>query len=237
MNRTSFLYAWQLAARGVGLGEDTARTSELGLLRACQLFADDYPAHHRRIALQALADECASECGEQKPSGTDPQERALRHGEHRGLYRLPANGSRLAFLDQWLKTAQTELSPCEQLTIFLVRAFRTAPGLPWDEPALGLLQEPSTRTAAQRFVRLAWQANDRALKDRPGVDLYSISKTRILDLLAERWDVPPDELELAALDRNFTSVEEAVTAARPFYLFARFNRTAARLRMGIPSTP
>ena len=228
VHRTTFLYAWQLAARGVGLGQDTSRGSELSLLRACQLFSAGYAAHHRRITLRVLSTLCTRECAEHEPGGTDADQ-ALRHGEHRGLYRLPPDRQRLGFLDQWLTPAEMTLPLSEQLTTFLVRACRTMLRLPWDELALELLADPAVRTAAEQFVRLAWQVNDRSFESRPDLSVDGISKEKVVDLLAECWNIPTGTVEFAAMDRGFASADHAVTAARPFYLFARYNKAAARL--------
>lgn len=230
-HRTAFLYAWQLAARTTGSDDGASQTSTLDLLRACQLFADDYPDHHRDMTLRTLASLCAAECGEQTGPGTDA-ERALLHGEHHGLYRLPARRERLPFLNLWVTPAEARLPLSDQLAIALVRSCRTTLRLPWEEIALSLLEEPFVRDAARRLVRLAEEVNNRALRDRPDLAIDAIPRARIEDLLAEHWRASPDTLELAALDRGFVSLDNAVSAARPFYLFARYNDTAGLLRVG-----
>ncbi|MFF7987866.1 TfuA-like protein [Streptomyces sp. NPDC007901] len=233
VHRTSFLYTWQLVARKADAGQDISRSGGLGLLRACQLFADDYPVYHRNMVLSTLARQCARECQENESQGTDA-ERALRHGEHRGLYRLPADRERLGFLDQWLTPAEARLPLPEQLTAFLVRSCSTTLLLPWEEMALDLLTERSMLTSAQQFVSLAWEVNDRVLADRPDLSLDTLVPTKIRDLLAERWKLSSTDLGVAALDRGFTSIDHAITAARPFYLFARYNQGTARLRLASP---
>ncbi|WP_198679170.1 TfuA-like protein [Thermomonospora amylolytica] len=142
---------------------------------------------------------------------------------------------RLPFLNLWVTPAEAGLPLADQLAIALVRSCRTTLRLPWEEIALSLLEEPSVRDAARRFVRLAEEVNDRALRDRPDLAIDAIPRARIEDLLAEHWRASPDALELAALDRDFVSLDNEVSAARPFYLFARYNDTAGLLRMAPPA--
>lgn len=267
VHRTSFLYSWQLVARTVGAdsndpaeagategrsagGRNVGSVGALDLLRACQLFAADYPEYHRTMALRTLVSRCAAECGRSAAStGSDPSRwtgtntdttvdmdadavRALRHGEHHGLYRLPARRERLPFLHLWLTPDETELSLTEQLTTALVRSCRITLRLPWEEIAVEHLSA-SVVPEAVRLVRLAEQVNDRALRDRPDVAIAAIPRARVVDLLADTWSTPPDMLELAAFDRGFVSLDNAVSAARPFYLLARYNDVADQLRVTI----
>jgi hypothetical protein len=154
LNRTSFLYLWQLAAAGLGYG-DSPHLGDLGALRACQLFADEYPQLHRELVFDALAAECAAECGTD-PAVADAREAALRHGEHRGCYRLPADPDRLGFLAQWLtETERATLPPSEQLAVFLVRSFRVNPGLTWEARSVEQVRERSSWPAARRVVSSA----------------------------------------------------------------------------------
>ena len=164
VHRTSFLYAWQTAA----LGGDPA---DLGILRACQLFADDYPGFHRRLVLRTIADECRRECG---PQRGDPQEVALWHGEHRGFYRV----RNPEFVAPWLTPAERATpSARDRLTAFLVRGFRVSPALMWDELAIEVLRGTPVWSQARRLVRLAREVNDRVLGRRPGLDLAGCPST------------------------------------------------------------
>lgn len=231
VHRTSPLYSWELAARGIG----TEHGGALALLRACQLFSVDFPTRYRDTVLHVLRDDCVRHCDAEAPHENDTQQ-ALRHGAHRGLYCLPAARERLDFLPRWLTAAETGLSLSEQLTAFLVRSCRTAVLIPWDEILLELLREPAVLEPARQFVDSAREINNRSLKDRPHLRLDALPSAKILDLLIERWKVPVDEVDLAALDRGFTSVDTAVAAARPLYLFARYNEEASQLRLACSNT-
>ncbi|MGW5333840.1 TfuA-like protein [Streptomyces bauhiniae] len=233
VHRTSLLCAWQLAARG---SATDGRPKRMGLveLRACKLFAPDFPARYRELVLRGYAEDCARECGE-SPAGTDA-ERAVRHGAHRGLYRLPADRARLGFLDQWLTPAEARLPLTDQLAAFLVRSCRDTLVLPWDERALDGFAERTMLASADRFVRLAREVNRLTLEGRPDLGLDSLSEDRVRRQLAARWSVPRPELGVAALDRGFSSLDSAVAAARFFYLFVRYNERAAHWSPDDPSS-
>ncbi|MFE3170322.1 TfuA-like protein [Amycolatopsis sp. NPDC059090] len=236
VNRTSFLYLWQTAALGLEIG-DSPHQGDLGALRACQLFAADYPEFHRKVIFRALAAKCAGECGTEP--GDDDAEVALRHGEHRGLYRLPAEPERLGFLAaQWLTPAEQEtLAPAERLRTFLVRSFRVNPGLTWEELPLRELREKPSWEDARRLVRLAWEVNDRVFAEGQDRDVNDLAHEKILDLFAGRWGVARAELELAAMDRGLESLDSLVMAGRAFYLLARYNPDLVRLAVEAAEAP
>ncbi|MET9388106.1 hypothetical protein ABZY09_45800 [Streptomyces sp. NPDC002928] len=120
------------------------------------------------------------------------------------------------------------MSLSDQLTAFLVRSCRDTVLLPWDEMALDELVESPLPASASQLVRLAREANSRAMGDRTDLSLTTLRADRIRELLAVRWGVGTDHLDLAARDRGFSSPESAVASARPFYLLARYNERATR---------
>lgn len=222
VNRTSFLHLWQVGASGLGIG-DSSHQGDLGVLRACQLFAPGYPRLHREMVFEVLATACAEECGAGAPD-TGLAETAVRHGEHRGLYRLPADPARLGFLEQWVtRTERDTLTPPERLATFLVRSFRVRPGLTRDELAIQRLRDRPFWTEARRVVELAWEVNDRVFAEHQHRDLNDLAPEKILGLFAGLWGVTRDDLELAAMDRGLDSLDSLTMAGRAFYLLARYN--------------
>ncbi|MFC3450590.1 TfuA-like protein [Amycolatopsis speibonae] len=235
VNRTSFLCSWQIAASGLDIG-DSPRHGHLGALRACQLFADDYPRFHRELILRALKTACAKECGANSPAADDEdlEQIALRHGEHRGLYRLPADPSRLEFLTQWsTRTERDTLLLPDQLVTFLVRSFRVHPGLTWDELAIRHLRHQPPWQDARHLVQLAWDVNDRVFEENWEHDINDLSSERILDWFSRRWEIPSAELELAAMDRGIESLDSLTMAGRAFYLLARYNPDFVHLDLDV----
>lgn len=233
VNRTSFLYLWQTAASGLDIG-DSPHHGHLGALRACQLFADEYPRFHRQVVLRALAAACAEECGPIPPAADDAAlaDIALRHGEHRGLYRLPADPVRLGFLAQWLTgTERDTLTPNEQLITFLVRSFRVNPGLTWEELSIQRLRDQPCWKDARHIVQLAWEVNDRVFTEHQERHVNDLSAEKILGLIAQRWGVTRADLELAAMDRGLESSDSVTMAARAFHLLARYNPDLVQLEI------
>lgn len=238
VNRTSFLYLWQTAASGLTIG-DSPHHGHLATLRACQLFADEYPRFHRKLVLRVLAMACAQECGPIPLAAEDATlaHIALRHGEHRGLYRLPADPARLGFLASWLTDAErATLAPTEQLITFLVRSFRVNPGLTWEELSIRQLRDRPSWPDARRIVQLAWEVNDRVFTEHQEHHVNDLSAEKILDLFAQRWGVARADLELAAMDRGLESSDSLTMAARAFYLLARYNPDLVRLEIDAADT-
>jgi hypothetical protein len=91
-----------------------------------------------------------------------------------------------------------------------------------------LLDEAPVSDTAGRLLRHAQEVNDRVRRTRPDLRLDALPRDGVLKLLSALWHTSAPDLELTAMDRGFTSIDHAVTAARPFYLFARFNETTAR---------
>jgi len=227
LNRTSFLYLWETAAAGLEIG-DSPHHGHLAALRACQLFADSYPAFHRATVLDTLAAACAEECG------TDPTvpatETALRHGEHRGLYRRSAP---LEFLAHWLTPAELATLPRdEQITRFLVRSFRVNPGVTWEARSMQQLRTQPCWPAAQQIVKLAWTVNDQVFAANAERDVNDLSPDKILALYAARWGVARADLEAAVLDRGLESLDGLAMAGRAFYLLASYNPDRVALDLG-----
>ncbi|WP_052423413.1 TfuA-like protein [Nonomuraea candida] len=227
VNRTSFLHAWQMAAWGRGISADE-READLAALHVCQLFMDDYPRFHRDLVFGALAAECQEECGATIGCTlTDREEIALRHGEHRGLYRLPPDRDRLGFLTHWLTDQERNvLSSSDQLIVFLARGFRLAPGIAPDEFALRSLRGQPVWARARHVVRLAWELNDRIVGVDESRDPIRLPRRKVLEVLAEWYGADQHELDFVAMDRGLESAADLADAGRAFYMLAKYNRGA-----------
>ncbi|SDD31385.1 TfuA-like protein [Glycomyces harbinensis] len=229
---TGFLHRWRLGARSIDTADGPV--AEMSVLRACQLFAADYPSFQRELVFGALARECAEACG---PVATSPIDAALAHSQHRGV--VPDLGALepgdLDFLDPWLTPAERTASPVrDRVAAFLVRSFNIAPGIPADGLALdGLRSRPAVSDAA-RIVNAAAQMNEQVRRRQDDFDIHSLSADRILAYLAERWDAEPRDLEAHAQDRGMATLDVVVAAARPYYLLAKYNPGLVDLRMEAP---
>lgn len=229
---TVFLHRWRLGARSLDTADGPV--AEMSVLRTCQLFASDYPAFHRELALDSLVRECAQTCGRRE--ATDLLDAALAHAQHRDvipdLRSLEPGG--LDFLNPWLTPAErTTGSVQDRLAAFLARSFQIAPGIPPDGLALDRLRFQPVASAAARIVSAAAQMNEQARHLQDDFDIHSLSADRILSYLAGRWRAEPQDLELHALDRGIASLDVLVAAARPYYLLAKYNPDLVDLRVEV----
>ncbi|GAA1681270.1 hypothetical protein GCM10009830_30530 [Glycomyces endophyticus] len=230
---TGFLHRWRLGARSIETADGPV--AEMSVLRACQLFADDYPSFHRELTFDALTRECAETCD--RPEAAGALDAALAHARHRGI--VPDLGAmepgELDFLDPWLTPAERDGAPVrDRLAAFVARGFQVAPGIPADGLALDRLRSRPVAAEAARIVTTAARANEEARQRQDDFDIHSLSADRILSYLAGRWRVEPRNLALHALDRGLASLDVLIAAARPYYLLAKYNPGLVELTMGAP---
>jgi hypothetical protein len=233
VNRTLFLYAWQLEAEG---SNDKLGTgiSDLAALRACQLLATDYPAFFNALVLRWLVDDCVAAGHREADVSRDADsllEAAIAHGVHVGLYAFSDGDRAPDFLGQWVSPSERALPPRQQIGRFLVRSFRIAPAITWDELPLLALRANSVLATGRQIALLARDVNAQTAHSKPDFDIDILSADRIEQFFAQRWGVAREDLELAALDRGFESIASMIAAARPLYLLARYNSERLDLRM------
>ncbi len=233
--RTVHLDSWQQLAQGTRTAEGWV--GDQAALRVCQLFAQDYPAFHRDLVFGWLADECARGCvGDASAvvSQEPTQATLLAHAVHRGVLPQPADwAAALGHLTAWFTPAESrELPVPDRLALLLVRSFRLAPARSADPVATERLRGTPAWQAAQRLVLAARAVNEQTTARQPGFDVHQLSRERILDYFTERWNAAPDDLELHAADRGFTTLDHLVAAARPCYLLGRYNPELTGLRIG-----
>ncbi|GAA4006037.1 hypothetical protein GCM10022247_29720 [Allokutzneria multivorans] len=229
LSRTLFVHWWELENRGEVEASTSTWVSDLAALRVCQLLAGDYPALHRELVLDRLAEDCRREC-RLPQAGRSSEAVAVDHGEHRGVYRIDS-ATQEVFLDDWLTEAERGLAPREQLALFLVRGFRVAPSLPWDELALKALRGTPAFARARQLAAYASGVNAKLAQRDHSFHVDRIAEKRISEDTARRWGVPLSNLELAALERGFGSIGDALASARHVHLLAKYNPNEVRFEM------
>jgi hypothetical protein len=85
--------------------------------------------------------------------------------------------------------------------------------------------------AARQLVRASDHVNDQSRRLDLSFDLQGIAGWRIVHWFADHWGRQTKDLDLAALDRGIDSPDALMTAARPYYLAARFNPELTEFRM------
>ena len=229
LNRTAYLYAWQVQAAGPRAGDDRGGVSDLAVLRTCQVLARDYPDIHRRLVLDQLAADCLRGCG--RVVGTNPVDIAIAHGVHRGLFPPISEVSAFGFMTPWLTRRERLRDDFrQQITTFLIRSFRIPPGVIDDEAAMAAAGKAYAEPA-RATVRAAHAMNKEARRLNPKFRLESLREERVIEWVCDRWRAEPDELELHALDRGLESTPMVLAAARPVYLLAKYQPGKAELRV------
>ncbi|MFI0487096.1 TfuA-like protein [Actinomadura sp. 9N215] len=235
VNRTLFLFMWELGARGCSAqirenpGPAAFPPGDLEALRVLQIFGGDYPRFHRHVVLRWLA---AQRDGGGRPAANtadadadtvDRTADAIAHGTETGVYPAPAEGGDFGFLDRWLTGAERrEEALEEQLARFLVRSFEIAPGIAWEDLLIDRLEGGAALERATGVARAAADLYDEVLRHDPRYDHSLLSADRIEAFLREYWGVTDDaDAECRAMDRGFGTFGKAVESARPFYLLAR----------------
>ncbi|GAA0571929.1 TfuA-like protein [Paractinoplanes ferrugineus] len=222
VQRTVYLQRWELTA---------SAAADLSAMRMCQVLAASYPLRHRNLTLTGLVEQCRRDCGTIRAATDGPARAAdaVRHGAHRGFYSpgpftepFSAGREDLDFLLCW--TTAAERATCdtvELLARFLVRALRIRPGIVDTERMLAdFRREPAHARMLGLGTRVR-QINEMGRRHRTDFDPADIATEQITAWLCARWSTTPDELELAAFDRGFSSTEDLLSAARPVYLAAR----------------
>lgn len=222
--RTLFLYSWQLATATAGPGEPT----DLAALRALQILAPDYPARYRLLVLNWLAARCHAGCGTSQV--TPAEKAAVQHGVHAGRYALPRDEQDLDCFGGWLSPREQGLAWQERAVRYLVRSFRIAPGVVYDELPLHAFSH--ALPTGRKMASLADQVNAKASEINAAFDVSALNAAKIRALLAARWGCPADDLEFAAMDRGFDSLADAVAGARHLYFLAEHNPDRVAIVVG-----
>ncbi|MFE2684455.1 TfuA-like protein [Streptomyces mirabilis] len=209
--RTSFLRHWTTAftVRDIA-GASVPFRAEL---QHQQLYDPGFPGRWRARVLAWITSLPAGAAGTEAA--------ALRTAAGRGITLDTLTRDQAGY---WITPAETErCDDHEQLLRLLVRSARVdAATLVWPstrEEAVGLL---SPRIDSGQHTAEAWLLNGTIARSGPGRHVHLLDPEQLRAHLAETWRAPDDprELDAAARDRAFPSMDAAVEAARPFYLRA-----------------
>ncbi|MFI0977633.1 TfuA-like protein [Streptomyces sp. NPDC021093] len=219
VNRTVHLVAWELAARGRAYtGQDLSSSpvpGDLDALRVLQLFSADYPAFLHEERLSRIAEECAELCGTSS-TRTGHAATALAHSGHRGVFDVDGD---LGFLDSWLTAGeQSDCAPQEKSKLFLARSFQIRPGVAREEPLLDRLQHTPGFAHAAVIAQASHEVETERVRRDPAYSNALLALEPIRQLLIDLWGSTERDADIHALDRGFSSLQEAADAARPFFL-------------------
>ncbi|HVG61329.1 MAG TPA: TfuA-like protein [Hyalangium sp.] len=124
-------------------------------------------------------------------------------------------------LSHWTHLEEREtFSPTQCLAKVAVRSFMLHPGVRWHTPVIHELKRRGAFGPALALARKVIYFN-RLFRERyPQIVPERLALHRMTDWAAQRWSAPGD-LDMAWLDRGFSSREEALESVRHFFLFDR----------------
>jgi hypothetical protein len=202
---THHTVAWSMKFHGVWVGDDWVSDADVAI--ATMLLHPQFPGRHRLDALARIAG----------TSWDDPRttELALASARSRGLDERSA-----AVPGGWLTPAEHVLPIAERLTRLLVRAFGTVSNQRISSAAAGsLLEDGAVGEWSRQVARAAKQCN-RLLPAGPEQRLHY--RDEVVDqAFAQAWRCAPGELEAAAADRGFCSIQEFRRLAEPFVCYLK----------------
>ena len=209
--RTVHLAHWlHSAASGepptAGVGDEQA-------LAFCQLFAHDYAAFHRRLALRAIV-------GSPQLDGDPLETAAIEVAQGRGV--LPSPLRITPQLRAWLTADEERRSPREIAPLVLARSFRQSPGVVATDLALAELAPlPGFQAAREQVARALALNRGLAARNSDHVP-RRVSEQRVRRWFAERWGVGDASrtFDAAVLERGFVSRAHFLRHARPLLPFA-----------------
>ncbi|MFC7548663.1 TfuA-like protein [Plantactinospora sp. GCM10030261] len=219
LHRTSFTANLELASRAESPDGALPTLSAVSLVNICQLFAHDYPTIHRDLVFRVIGQECADGCPDHRP-GLTPEQTVVAHGRHRGHYSDRPDGADFTFLTRWTTRSERATRSTEELiAIFVPRAFRVKPGIAPKAEAIALLRDTKAWTRAAKIARVASLVESRLrIANR---DSSTLPPARVAAWFAKHWRVDPDDVEIAALDRGFESMNAFLGVAKSYYLLTR----------------
>ncbi|RLU83655.1 hypothetical protein CTZ27_28635 [Streptomyces griseocarneus] len=214
--------AWEAEFTGGTVENHPA--SRAAVLRYQQVHHPGFPGRWRDVVLAAIA-------GDGRPSRSRALEVAAGHG-------LTARSLTAAHKNAWLTPREIresgEESDDEFLVRVLVRSYRPPRGV-WD--LVHAMPDLADDPEARRAVAESYAINDEAATRRTGWNTTRLGSAPLTAHLGVLWGVPAQDapsLLAAARDRGFTSVGEALAAARPYFLRNRLRAAeAASARRGV----
>ncbi|HEX3778380.1 MAG TPA: TfuA-like protein [Pseudonocardiaceae bacterium] len=213
--RSRFLDEWETEFSVTEI--DNVEVSRSAIIRYQQLYRDDFAAYWQRFVLAYIAGEHV--VGDDA-DGADLVDRALAVAARYGLTAQSVTERQVRY---WLTEREAaQLSDVDALVRILVRSHQTL------RPTRDLADaEPDLRTdpVAMHAVASAQLINTEVESWGSRHTVEHLKPAALREHLARQWRVESADTEAllaVARDRGFVSVDEALDAARPFFLHKRF---------------
>jgi hypothetical protein len=214
--RSKFLYDWQAAFGGTTV--EDLHVSKGEVIRYCQIYDEGFPARWQEFTLAQIEGSLDEPRG--ATPGHDPTWGALQAAARHGVTPYEVTPQQLR---TWLTRQETaDMSPQDALVRMIVRSYRP-PRKDFDLVAQwpDLIADAATQAA----VAECHAVNAEVASWGTGQSIDHILYSTIRDHLVAVWrlaDGHEESLLAASRDRGFATVEEAVMAARPYFLTKHF---------------
>ncbi|MFE5262749.1 TfuA-like protein [Streptomyces coelicoflavus] len=212
---TMCLERWRGAFRPALPGGGPGTVSDLDVLRFQQLYAPGFPGRYRRFALTRIAGRLLAS-----------EDRGLVHAALKAAAGRGVTAQQVpqAAWTHWLTPGELRDGGAEgRLLKLLVRSFRTAPGAaPFYDVPLELRDTEGDWRSSAGAVSAADRLNERLARTGDRHAPRHLPDSVVRRHLADVWHVEERaELEAAARDRGFLSLDDAEKAARRFVMLHR----------------
>ncbi|MEV2264935.1 TfuA-like protein [Streptomyces anulatus] len=200
--RTTFLRAWQMDYSTETVEEQPVPRGLVLSYR--QLYEADFPKLWQRHVLERASAACDI------PPDMNIASVRVQVADSLGIDLVTAQSD-------WLTPHESEsLSPADKTARIVTRIYRRNPQ---EDAVLGIFEDrvssPSARTGAAESVAI----NEYMAATYPDRSIYQLTEQSLIRHLSEVWNTStPSALVHAAHDRGFRSLDDAVDAARSFYL-------------------
>ncbi|WP_193207854.1 TfuA-like protein [Microbispora sitophila] len=255
LNETAYLRAWQAGvgecgSLPAGEGEEGRLVSAAQAHTACRVLALDYPAFRERVATWTLARDHATAIapGEAASAGDSALMRVLRAGlglreaseeevlRQAVLARLRALGlvAPEAYadpgLDRWCTTSERSMPEAVRTVKAASRALFTDLLLGFHDPFMDALRSSGAYRVARSRVAQSLLLVQRLREERPSLHLSQLRPGNVLAWFSQQWGRV--DMDDAVLERGFSTTEDFVACARPYYLFHKANPHLRPLTIG-----
>jgi len=227
IRETVYLRGWRATAAGIE-EPDIGWVPDTQISNLAQVLAIDYPSFREGVALRALAAENAADSDGCIVQGDGIHRAVVERLRYLGI--LGPDAETNDGLERWCTVAEiTELPPIVRTARAATRALFVNPELKGRDPFLQELKSTAGYTLARERLLQCLRFNLALLERRPNFQLSRLDPERILAHFGRKWR--RTDLDDAALERGFATVQEFVDRARPYYLYDKFQPNIPPLRI------
>lgn len=226
-HETVFFKGWKVQESRTPVGKNRA-ISDLDLLTAAQLFAQDYPDVHANLLLRLLAQSAPSPVSTEKPEQPVSAERFIVPVAHYMAthYRFSLDQPLPSSARTWLRSHELELPLPHQLALLAVRLWHGSRKVEWQAAMLLFLKSSPLLPELSHFVLQVHTVNQQIKREQKMLE-EAVPRQEMIEWFYQRWNAAPQEnmaeRDLTLLDRGFDNFSDFTWRALPFYLLDKYH--------------